>query len=85
MTRIGQRAEQTNPTDSEQTNPRDDGEMIVGIGTDLAEVGRIRQSVAEYGDRFLNRVFTQVERDYAMRKKNFPDRLAARFAAKKRA
>jgi holo-[acyl-carrier protein] synthase len=56
--------------------------MIVGIGTDLAEVGRIRQSVAEYGDRFLNRVFTQVERDYAMRKKNFPERLAARFAAK---
>jgi len=56
--------------------------MIVGIGTDLAEVGRIRQSVAEYGERFLNRVFTQVERDYAMRKKNFPERLAARFAAK---
>ena len=56
--------------------------MIVGIGTDLAEVARIRQSVADYGDRFLNRVFTEIERQYAMRRKNFAERLAARFAAK---
>jgi holo-[acyl-carrier protein] synthase len=56
--------------------------MIVGIGTDLAEVGRIRNSVADYGDRFLNRVFTDTERRYSMRKKNFAERLAARFAAK---
>ena len=56
--------------------------MILGIGTDLAEVDRIRNSVEQYGDRFLNRVYTQKERDYAFSKANFAERLAARFAAK---
>ena len=56
--------------------------MILGMGTDLAEVGRIRQSVERYGDRFLKRVYTDVERSYAMRKKNYTERLAGRFAAK---
>ena len=56
--------------------------MIVGIGTDLAEVKRIGQTVEDYGDRFLNRVFTELERRYSMRKKNYAERLAARFAAK---
>ena len=56
--------------------------MILGIGTDLAEVDRIKRSVDEYGDRFLHRVYTERERHYAMSKKNYPERLAARFAAK---
>jgi holo-[acyl-carrier protein] synthase len=56
--------------------------MILGIGTDLAEVGRINDSVTRFGDRFLHRVYTDVERRYAMRKKNFAERLASRFAAK---
>lgn len=56
--------------------------MILGIGTDLAEVERIGQSIARYGDRFLNRIFTERERAYAGRKANSTERFAARFAAK---
>jgi holo-[acyl-carrier protein] synthase len=56
--------------------------MIVGVGTDLAEVGRISRSVERFGERFLARVFTAHERAYAMRKANWAERLAARFAAK---
>lgn len=56
--------------------------MIVGLGTDLAEVHRIKQSIERYGDRFTKRVFTPSEIAYAMRKKNSAERFAARFAAK---
>lgn len=56
--------------------------MILGVGTDLAEVERIRESVARYGERFLKRIFTDDERAYASSKKNAAERFAARFAAK---
>lgn len=56
--------------------------MILGIGTDLAQVERIRKTIAQYGDRFLNRVFTERERAYALSKANSAERFAARFAAK---
>lgn len=56
--------------------------MIVGIGTDLAEVARIRKSVEQFQERFLNRVFTEAERAYSYSRANFAERLAARFAAK---
>ncbi len=56
--------------------------MILGIGTDLAQVERIRNTIAQYGDRFLNRVFTERERTYALNKANSAERFAARFAAK---
>jgi holo-[acyl-carrier protein] synthase len=56
--------------------------MILGVGTDLAEVKRIRDSVTRFGDRFLNRIYTEGERKYALSKANWAERLAARFAAK---
>ncbi len=56
--------------------------MILGIGTDLAEVGRIRQSIAQFGDRFLRRIYTEGERAYSSSKANAAERFAARFAAK---
>lgn len=56
--------------------------MILGIGTDLAEVGRIRQSISQFGERFLNRIYTENERAYASSKANAAERFAARFAAK---
>jgi holo-[acyl-carrier protein] synthase len=56
--------------------------MIVGIGTDLAEVDRIRRSIAQFGDRFLQRIYTANERAYASSKANSAERFAARFAAK---
>jgi holo-[acyl-carrier protein] synthase len=56
--------------------------MVIGIGTDLIEIARIEQSVARYGDRFLERVFTPAEIAYCRRKKNAAESFAARFAAK---
>jgi holo-[acyl-carrier protein] synthase len=55
---------------------------VVGIGVDLVECSRIQHSLDRFGDRFLRRVFTDGEIEYAMSMK-FPARhLAARFAAK---
>lgn len=59
--------------------------MIVGIGTDICEVPRIRRALDRHGDRFLNRVFTSDEREYCMSKRRPETHLAARFAAKEAA
>ena len=56
--------------------------MILGVGTDLAEVPRIQKSIDRYGERFLKRVYTGTEIAYASRKVNAAERFAARFAAK---
>jgi holo-[acyl-carrier protein] synthase len=56
--------------------------MMLGIGSDLAEVGRIRNSMERYGDRFLHRIYTEAERASALSKANAAERFAARFAAK---
>ena len=56
--------------------------MIVGLGTDLAEVSRIRHAVERYGNRFVERIFTPAEIRYVERKANKYERYAARFAAK---
>ena len=32
--------------------------MIVGIGTDIVEISRIRDAVEKWGDRFLKKIFT---------------------------
>lgn len=56
--------------------------MILGLGSDLAEVARIRASRERFGDRFLRRVYTETEIAYALSKANVDERLAARFAAK---
>ena len=57
--------------------------MIVGIGSDLCNVARIEKSLARFGERFLNRVFTDVERaKAASRPHTTAGTLAKRFAAK---
>ncbi|MBX3389675.1 MAG: holo-ACP synthase [Phycisphaeraceae bacterium] len=61
---------------------------IVGHGIDLTSVDRIREMVADHGDRFLDRVFTIAERESAGRQANESKRaehLAGRFAAKEAA
>ncbi len=59
--------------------------MILGLGIDLIETSRIEESLARFGDRFLQRVFLPDEISYCMKMK-FPARhLAARFAAKEAA
>jgi holo-[acyl-carrier protein] synthase len=59
--------------------------MIVGTGVDIAEVPRIGQSIARFGDRFLQRIFTAGEIRYCDSKANRVERYAARFAAKEAA
>ena len=55
--------------------------MIIGIGVDIIDVGRI-QKLAEENPRFLKRVFTPEEIEYCSGKANRYQHLAARFAAK---
>jgi holo-[acyl-carrier protein] synthase len=56
--------------------------MIVGTGIDIAEVPRMAQAIARFGQRFLARVFTEGEIRYCDSKANRIERYAARFAAK---
>ncbi len=57
--------------------------MIVGVGSDLCNIDRIQGSLDRFGDRFLNRVFTEVERAKAARRPfTRAGTLAKRFAAK---
>jgi holo-[acyl-carrier protein] synthase len=56
--------------------------MIEGIGVDIIEVDRMKETVEQYGEAFLERVFTPAELEYSRSKKDVHHRLAARFAAK---
>ncbi len=57
--------------------------MIVGIGSDLCNIERIEKSLERFGDRFLSRVFTDLERAKAKaRPHTAAGTLAKRFAAK---
>src|SRR5207253_10648575 len=59
--------------------------MIVGTGIDIAEVPRIAESIQQFGERFLRRIFTDQEIRYCDYKANRVERYAARFAAKEAA
>jgi holo-[acyl-carrier protein] synthase len=56
--------------------------MILGIGSDLCDIRRIEKVIDRHGDRFINRVFTDVERGRAERKTGRIETYAKRFAAK---
>src|SRR5580704_4449023 len=56
--------------------------MILGIGSDLVDVGRIEKVIARHGERFLARIFTPAERARAERRANRAATYAKRFAAK---
>ncbi|MFC3629106.1 holo-ACP synthase [Paracoccus angustae] len=56
--------------------------MILGIGTDLANIDRIAGTLDRFGDRFRHRVFTPVELAKAARRKDEAGTLAKRWAAK---
>lgn len=55
---------------------------ILGFGVDLVSIDRIRELREKYGDRFLKRVFTDLELKYCGASKRCDEMLAARFAAK---
>ena len=56
--------------------------MILGLGSDITDVRRIAKVMERHGDRFLTRVFTDIERTKADRRKNRAETYAKRFAAK---
>ncbi len=56
--------------------------MILGIGTDLANIERIAAALDRFGDRFRNRVFTETEQAKASRRADEAGTYAKRWAAK---
>ncbi len=56
--------------------------MILGIGTDLANIERIEATLARFGDRFRDRVFTDHEQTKAEGRRNIAATYAKRWAAK---
>ncbi len=59
--------------------------MIVGTGIDIVEVARVEAAIVRFGNRFLQRVFTENEIRYCQSKHNVMERFAGRFAAKEAA
>ncbi len=56
--------------------------MILGVGSDLVDVRRIERVIERHGDRFLVRIFTEIERAKADRRATRIETYAKRFAAK---
>jgi holo-[acyl-carrier protein] synthase len=56
--------------------------MIIGIGSDLCDIGRIEQTLERFGQRFVTRVFTPVEQEKSDRRATRAASYAKRFAAK---
>ena len=56
--------------------------MIIGLGSDICDVRRIKAVLDRHGDRFLDRIFTATERAKAERRANRVETYAKRFAAK---
>jgi len=56
--------------------------MILGLGSDLVDIRRIEQTIERFGDRFLDRIFTDAERRKCERRADRAASYARRFAAK---
>ena len=56
--------------------------MIIGIGSDLIDITRIERTLERFGDRFVQRCFTEIERDKSDKRANRADSYAKRYAAK---
>jgi holo-[acyl-carrier protein] synthase len=56
--------------------------MILGIGSDLVDIRRIEKVLERHGERFIGRIFTDIERAKAERRATRIDTYAKRFAAK---
>jgi len=56
--------------------------MILGIGSDITDIRRIEKVIERHGERFLARIFTDVERARAERRAKSIETYAKRFAAK---
>jgi holo-[acyl-carrier protein] synthase len=56
--------------------------MIIGMGTDLANIERIGQTIERFGDRFIQRCFTEIEQAKSERRRHRAASYAKRWAAK---
>ena len=56
--------------------------MILGLGNDIIDIRRVEQTIERYGDRFLSRVFTDIERRKSDGRAGRAASYAKRFAAK---
>lgn len=56
--------------------------MIIGIGNDIIDIRRVERTIERYGDRFLERVFTETERLKSDGRATRAASYAKRFAAK---
>jgi holo-[acyl-carrier protein] synthase len=56
--------------------------VIIGIGSDLCDIRRIEKSLERFGERFIGRLYTDVERARSERKGDRAASYAKRFAAK---
>lgn len=56
--------------------------MIIGVGSDLIDIERVRQTIDRFGDRFIQRIYTPVEIARAERRADRVATYAKRFAAK---
>lgn len=56
--------------------------MIIGLGSDLIDIRRVEKTLEKYGDRFVQRVFTDIEQKKSDRRRMRAASYAKRFAAK---
>jgi holo-[acyl-carrier protein] synthase len=56
--------------------------MIIGLGSDLIDIRRIEKTLGRFGDRFIQRVFTEIEQKKSDRRAQRAASYAKRFAAK---
>jgi holo-[acyl-carrier protein] synthase len=56
--------------------------MIIGIGSDLCDIRRIEDTLTRFGDRFIQRCFTEIEQARSERRADRSSSYAKRFAAK---
>ena len=56
--------------------------MIIGIGSDIIDIRRIEKTLGRFGDRFINRIYTDGEIKKSERRMNRIESYAKRYAAK---
>ncbi len=56
--------------------------MVIGLGNDLIDIRRIENSLERFGERFINRIFTEIEQQKSEHRLNRAASYAKRFAAK---
>ena len=54
--------------------------MIIGLGNDIIDIRRIERTIERFGDRFLRRIFTAIERERSARRRGRSARSAQRLA-----